>query len=677
MQIFSCKKSLAFVVAFIVFISSATHAKAAQLLLSPPTGTFQVGSTFDVGLFLDTQGQAVNLVDANLIFPPDTLQLVSPTLGQSIFSMWTAQPVFDNQKGLVKLSGGMPGGLTVSRGLITTLTFRVKQASSAAVIKFADDSTVMANDGVGTNILTNAQSAVYTFLLPPPEGPIVTSDTNPDQSKWYSNKNVSLNWVASTPNQQFSYMLSKNPIDIPDDVADGKNTSVVYQNIADGKMYFHIKALRNGMWGGTTHFEINTDSQLPAAFEVTIAPSSYTASNFQILSFETTDAFSGMDHYETRIINLTPTKVDDSTKNFFVESTSPMSLSLGVGTYDITVRAFNKVGKYREVVKRLHVVTPIFGIITDGGIMINGVDVLPWPWVLLGLSILITILGYVGWRVHLWHIVAIKKKEAKDLPEDVKSQLKDLQKYRQKYGKTLIALFAVGVLVFGQHAHAEQQVVITPPTVDSVAQNISNQDIFYVGGKTDTEGLTVTVYIENALTSETWSDAVTSAHNGDWFYKSPHFLSPGTYLVWTQASLGGQQSPPSPQQKVQVTRTALQWGSSRLSYEVLYLIVMIVLLALIILLCVYIAYHSHNARKKHLLLRKEVQEANESIRRGFAVLKNDIESEIQMMHKAKLTRAFSLEESKREEQLLQDLESIATYTTKEIWEIDQIENTDN
>ena len=87
MQIFSCKKSLAFVVAFIVFISSATHAKAAQLLLSPPTGTFQVGSTFDVGLFLDTQGQAVNLVDANLIFPPDTLQLVSPTLGQSIFSM--------------------------------------------------------------------------------------------------------------------------------------------------------------------------------------------------------------------------------------------------------------------------------------------------------------------------------------------------------------------------------------------------------------------------------------------------------------------------------------------------------------------------------------------------------------------------------------------------------------
>ena len=68
---------------------------AARLFVGPTTGTFTVGSTFEVSLFLDTRGQSINAFSAELQFPPDKLQLVSPTAGKSIIGVWTAPPQFN------------------------------------------------------------------------------------------------------------------------------------------------------------------------------------------------------------------------------------------------------------------------------------------------------------------------------------------------------------------------------------------------------------------------------------------------------------------------------------------------------------------------------------------------------------------------------------------------------
>lgn len=40
---------------------AAAPAEAARLLLSPSTGVFTVGSTFEVAIFLDTEGQPVSM----------------------------------------------------------------------------------------------------------------------------------------------------------------------------------------------------------------------------------------------------------------------------------------------------------------------------------------------------------------------------------------------------------------------------------------------------------------------------------------------------------------------------------------------------------------------------------------------------------------------------------------
>lgn len=64
----------------ILFIPGA--ALAATLSLSPSSGTFMVGSTFEASLFLNTEGKSVNALDITLSFPAEKLQLVSPPGGE-------------------------------------------------------------------------------------------------------------------------------------------------------------------------------------------------------------------------------------------------------------------------------------------------------------------------------------------------------------------------------------------------------------------------------------------------------------------------------------------------------------------------------------------------------------------------------------------------------------------
>src|SRR3989344_6245270 len=98
---------------------------ATSLSLSPSSGVFSVGSTFNVSVLLDTEGKSINALDVSLLFPTDKLQVVSPSVGQSIVDLWTVPPRFNNLRGTIELEGGIPGGIIVTRGVLTTITFRV------------------------------------------------------------------------------------------------------------------------------------------------------------------------------------------------------------------------------------------------------------------------------------------------------------------------------------------------------------------------------------------------------------------------------------------------------------------------------------------------------------------------------------------------------------------------
>ena len=674
---------LAFVICsgiLFLFFAGVQEAQASVLKLQPSTGTFTVGSTFDVSVYLDTEGEFVNAIDVNLEFPARTLQLSSPSTGPSIIEIWTSPPRFNNQTGTIELLGGIPRGINVSNGLIIKLTFRVKSTGSA-IVKFSDASRVLLNDGLGSDSLYQVQNAVFRLALPPPAGPIVVSETHPDQLKWYQQVTVVLSWASAEAVDAYSYMLSAEPVDFPDDTSEGARTGVAYKGLASGKHYFHIKALKDGRWGGTTHFGINIDAESPAEFSVEVKPSPKTKERQPIIQFFTTDSLSGLDHFELKTVPLSSHIVQTARREdqpLFIEIESPFILSeLELGAYDIIVRAYDNAGNIRETVQRISIVTPLFQFVENEGLRIKDVILIPWLWLWLFLLLLLLISGFFAWWIRRLHHDVDSRRTRAEIPSHVKKQLAELKEYRVKYGKMVI-LFVVlfsTLLLWGEKVSA-QDIEIGPPVVTTVSRNISNDEIFYIGGKTEAPSAEIIIYLQNLQTGETISRTVSSDKRGDWLYRHDTFLSTGTYLLWTQAKLGEQLSPPSPQIQFQVQPTAIQLGASRISFETLYLLISVFLFVILISLIVYIVFHGVQLRAKHHHLRKEIRDVEESIRRGFAVLRRDIEAELAIVKKARMSKELSIEERLQEEQLLRDLDAVEKRIGKEIWDVERVEGND-
>jgi len=390
-----------FLFLILVFAPQGVKAEGASLYLSPQTGTFFVGSTFDVSIFVNTNENNINAVKVDLKFDQRKLQIASPTAGRSFIAVWISQPTFSNIAGTATFQGGVPSpGINTSSGLVSTITFRATNPGEA-VVSILDSSRVLLDDGKGTNILSSVGRGVYTIAIPPPEGPKVFSPTHPDQNKWYSNNSPTLSWEKEEGVTDFSYGIDDSFYGIPDNISEGDHTSVSFADLEDGIWYFHIKAKKGNVWGGITHYILLIDATPPAVFTLSFEPilrSPVMTTREPIVSFITTDSLSGISHYELKLIDLTKAPQKKET-GFFVEVSSPYQLpSLATGEYEVIVRAFDQAMNWQDCSKKIEVI-PIEKIfyITKRGINI-WTFFIPWKiLILIFLPLIIVILIIAFW----------------------------------------------------------------------------------------------------------------------------------------------------------------------------------------------------------------------------------------------------------------------------------------
>lgn len=672
----------------IFFVSSSRALGQGSLYIGPPTGTFTVGSTFTVSVYLNTGGQFVNAIEANLSFSPDKLQVVSPTTGKSIIQLWVDQPSYSNLDGTIKFQGAIPTpGINTQAGVISTITFRVR-STGTATIKILDTSRVLLNDGKGTDILGQTSHGVYTLTLPPPAGPIVTSPTHLDQEKWYAAKNTVFRWEVASDTQGFSYVLNDFPVDDPDDISEGSRGTARYENFSDGIHYFHIKSLRAGVWGGVTHYAIKIDSTPPAAFEVEISPSDYTSNRRPIINFETTDQVSSVDHYELKIIPLDqppPVKPDSNTP-FFIEAVSPYFRELTLGRYDVIARAYDEAGNFYQASHRLTIANPIFEIVRGQGLRLGGAFLIPWIYVWIILTILLALLGYLGRSAWILHRHIEKRLAAGSLSHPAIAEgLEKLKEKQKEYGSgtakhlsILAFILITGFSIFFGRLEVQAQNIdnlnnlpVEPPVVTLFPKSISNDEIFYIGGRAGAPEAQVIIYLQQVQDGSTLSQQAATDKTGAWFYSLPQFLNAGKYLVWTQLKVGEEVSPPSSRLELEVAPTAIQVGQSRISFQNLYLTLLVIFIIAFLGLLVFTFYHSYHSGRKREKLTKELKEAEESIRRGFLILRRDIQAELALVRKAKLSKEILAEEKLQEEKLLKDLEFVNNYISKEVWDVEK------
>lgn len=399
------KKQNIFIVAAFLFLALpvVSFAEGASLYLSPNSGTFYVGSTFDVSVFVNTGGENINAVGVDLKFDPRKVQIANPTAGRSFISVWVAQPAYSNIEGTASFQGGVPSpGINTSSGLVSTITFRAVAPGETAIY-FTGSSRVLLNDGKGTNALTSTSRGVYSIAIPPPEGPKIYSSTHPDQNKWYKNNNPSFSWEKEEGATEYSYSINEDFGDVPDNISEGSQSSVSYADLEDGIWYFHVKAKKGNIWGGASHYIVQIDSTSPATFTLDFEPklkSPVMTSREPIISFITTDSLSGLDHYELKVITF-----DESGKKetgFFTEVSSPYKLpSLDTGEHEIVVRAFDVAGNWKDNSKRIEVIpAEKMFYFTKKGMSIWSLY-FPWFQVILLLIVIIIsiiIISLVWWK---------------------------------------------------------------------------------------------------------------------------------------------------------------------------------------------------------------------------------------------------------------------------------------
>ena len=144
---------------FLLFFSHT--ALAASLNLSPSSGSYNVGDIINVRIVLSSSDQSANAVSGALSFSKDLLTLTSLSKSNSLVSLWATEPSYSNTSGTINAEGVILNGFTGSNGTILTLSFKVK-AVGTANIEFTS-SSVLANDGQGTNILTGMGQASFNL----------------------------------------------------------------------------------------------------------------------------------------------------------------------------------------------------------------------------------------------------------------------------------------------------------------------------------------------------------------------------------------------------------------------------------------------------------------------------------------------------------------------------------
>jgi hypothetical protein len=355
--------ALFFSSAFLATPAKPVLAAGASLYLSPSTGTEILNSKFTVAVKISTGGQSINAGQGTLTYDKSLIKVLSIAKG-SVFSLWTEEPTFSAGAGTINFGGGVPRpGYTGNGGTICVITFQAIKLGTAAINFSSGD--VLANDGMGTNILSSMGSASFVISpkveapvppvnptpnqpVPTPtpapvetaayNRPVITSDTHPDQGKWYKEKTADFAWKLPDAASGVSVAFDQSAATEPSNISNGLFNSKQYTVDHDGSWFIHVKVKDDkNRWGTPGHFRINVDSTPPKDFTLTVKQDN--PNDWPTLYFQTTDELSGLDRYEVLVDSLSAEPVVLTADKTFYKLAD-----LSIGSHTVAVKAIDLAG---------------------------------------------------------------------------------------------------------------------------------------------------------------------------------------------------------------------------------------------------------------------------------------------------------------------------------------------
>jgi hypothetical protein len=136
--------------------TSTNNSGKAKLFLKPSAQNVSAGSTLTFEIWVDTGGQGVNAVQANLTYPVDKFDFSSINAKGSAFEV---QAMSTGGDGKISIARGHIGDVK-GAGLVAKVVLTAKSNKGNADIQFADGSAVVRSSD-HTNILQTKTGSTY------------------------------------------------------------------------------------------------------------------------------------------------------------------------------------------------------------------------------------------------------------------------------------------------------------------------------------------------------------------------------------------------------------------------------------------------------------------------------------------------------------------------------------
>lgn len=381
----------------LIFCSAAdSPVKAASLYFSPSFDSKKIGSSFSVGIYVSSASESMNAASGVISYPADKLELVSLSKSGSIFSLWVDEPSWSQSAGTFHFEGiVMNPGFKGSSGKIISATFKIKSAGTAQ-LRF-NSGAILANNGIGTNILEKLGSASFNLVEetqveapkpttketpkpaePKKETPVaetaptkkteetssqkigaitetsagsplapkIYSSTHPSQDKWFNLREAKFSWEVPADVSEVATIFSKDETAAPDIAYNPPINSKTIDSLEDGVWYFALRFKNKSGWGEIARYRINVDTLPPVSFAIKFVSGQEVLNFRPVITFETTDGLSNMDYYKVRVIDETGIQQSED-----VRKSNPYMLPPQFpGRKTLFVQAYDKAGNYTTAI---------------------------------------------------------------------------------------------------------------------------------------------------------------------------------------------------------------------------------------------------------------------------------------------------------------------------------------
>lgn len=173
---------------------------AASVFINPAGGTYREGDLFSALVSVDTNGASINAGSGEIRFDNSRLRVESLGFSKSIFTIWTEEPRYSNTTGTITYSGGVPSpGYKGSDGSLVRITFRALKEGGAEAIFLSG--SILANDGLGTNIANELVGGSYTILRKEALNQVVEVEQKQATTTADSNKPIEAPLITTYPDK--------------------------------------------------------------------------------------------------------------------------------------------------------------------------------------------------------------------------------------------------------------------------------------------------------------------------------------------------------------------------------------------------------------------------------------------------------------------------------------------